>query len=117
MHLKGRPVPGVIVQGALWTQYFLLLSDAMHVHSMVAHSSGAGSKGLSQTAINADISAVAERARDFVGRVCIDRAWLGCECCWLYRSLIKHVCCVCLCTSSTQRIVPREPAVGDDLYC
>jgi hypothetical protein len=69
VHLEGHPVPGVIVQGALWTQYFLLLSDSMHVHSMAAQSCGAASTGLSQTAVAADISEVAGRARDFVSRV------------------------------------------------
>jgi hypothetical protein len=100
MHLKGHPMPGVIVQGALWTQYFLLLSDAMHMHSMAAQSSGAGSNGLSQTAVAADISAVAERARDFVGRV---HTFFLCACMWAMLAVsILAECVGCLLPSSTQ---------------
>lgn len=68
LQLQGRPLPPALVQGALWTHYYLLLASVQRVHGVVKDAGG-GVGGMSQAGAAADVSQVGEAARTFVAQV------------------------------------------------
>jgi hypothetical protein len=66
--LQGRPLPPALVQGALWTHYYLLLASVQRVHGVIKDTGG-GVGGMSQAGAVADVSQVGGAARAFVEQV------------------------------------------------